>query len=65
MKIAKQVLRLSTRSSGVLYGRPLSGMVYDWRAPHSAAAANCTQAIQMLESAGADVNAKEGKVRRC
>ena len=30
-----------------------------------AAAANCTQAIQMLVAKGADVNAKDSKVRQC
>lgn len=32
---------------------------------HYAAAANITQAIQMLVAKGADVNAKDSKVRQC
>ena len=34
-----------------------------WTALHYAAADDCTEAMQLLVSAGADVNAQDGKVR--
>lgn len=41
------------------------GVLQGWTALHYAAAANNTQAIQMLVAKGADVNAKDSKVRQC
>ena len=41
----------------------LPGIMQGWTALHYATAANCSRAIQMLVSAGADVNAQDGKVR--
>lgn len=50
------VSQVVLHTCGILQGRT---------ALHYAAAANCTQAIQLLVARGADVNAKDSKVRLC
>ena len=48
---------------GLLSDAHLPGIMQGWTALHYATAANCSRAIQLLVSAGADVNAQDGKVR--
>lgn len=54
-----------TGNKGLLsdVNRLLPGIMQGWTALQYAAAANCMKAIQLLVSAGADINAQDGKVR--